>query len=305
MTASYDKKVTCGMPYRNCDNPGGRCFNGKVAGNVKHSDDVSDQNSYETVSPPKSASLSGSSSASAGGSVTIGLSTTTAFSSVYWYVAGPGESGLGSHIETDTGSSSSTTESFTYTFASDATEGDWTITAYIYNYSDSSTYETSYTVNVSGSRYTVSDNTPNCPDCTSDCSSPCSCTNSGTCGGTVTDNTPDCSYCTDGCSSCPSSDPPPSTPSTPPSTPSTPTTVSCGRSGCTDTVSSSNEHRVGPCSACGASYWSCGQHASWSENQHRLRTCRYGTCGQTWRKCTSSTPSCSSPNRQGKKCWAQ
>ena len=29
------------------------------------------------------------------------------------------------------------------------------------------------------------DNTPNCPDCTSDCSSPCSCTNSGTCGGTV------------------------------------------------------------------------------------------------------------------------
>ena len=29
------------------------------------------------------------------------------------------------------------------------------------------------------------DNTPNCQDCTSDCSSPCSCTNSGTCGGTV------------------------------------------------------------------------------------------------------------------------
>ena len=29
------------------------------------------------------------------------------------------------------------------------------------------------------------DNTPNCQDCTSDCSSPCNCTNSGTCGGTV------------------------------------------------------------------------------------------------------------------------
>lgn len=30
------------------------------------------------------------------------------------------------------------------------------------------------------------DNTPNCQDCTSHCSSPCSCTNSGTCNGTVT-----------------------------------------------------------------------------------------------------------------------
>ena len=29
------------------------------------------------------------------------------------------------------------------------------------------------------------DNTPNCSDCTSDCSSPCICSNSGTCGGTV------------------------------------------------------------------------------------------------------------------------
>ena len=50
-----------------------------------------------------------------------------------------------------------------------------------------------------------SDDTPNCPDCTSHCSSPCSCSNSGTCNGAVVDNTPDCSYCTDGCSSCQSS----------------------------------------------------------------------------------------------------
>ena len=57
---------------------------------------------------------SGSSSVSAGDSYTVGLTTTTAFSSVYWYVAGPGDSGLGSHVETDTGGSSSTTESFTY-----------------------------------------------------------------------------------------------------------------------------------------------------------------------------------------------
>lgn len=32
---------------------------------------------------------------------------------------------------------------------------------------------------------TPADGTPNCPDCTSHCSSPCSCTNSGTCNGTV------------------------------------------------------------------------------------------------------------------------
>ena len=37
----------------------------------------------------------------------------------------------------------------------------------------------------SGSQLPPTDNTPNCPDCTSDCSSPCNCTNSGTCGGTV------------------------------------------------------------------------------------------------------------------------
>ena len=34
------------------------------------------------------------------------------------------------------------------------------------------------------------DNTPNCQDCTSDCSSPCSCTNSGTCGGSSSGSCP-------------------------------------------------------------------------------------------------------------------
>ena len=82
-------------------------------------------------------------------------------------------------------------------------------------------------------------------------------------------------------------------------------TVSCGRSACTVSVSSSNEHRVGPCSACDGSYWSCSWSASYWENQHRVRTCRYGTCGQSWQRCISSTPNCSSPNRPGKKCWAQ
>ena len=36
-TSSYDR-VTCNMAYRNCDNPGGRCFNGSSAGNQPHND---------------------------------------------------------------------------------------------------------------------------------------------------------------------------------------------------------------------------------------------------------------------------
>ena len=43
-----------------------------------------------------------------------------------------------------------------------------------------------------------SDLTPNCPDCTSHCSSPCSCTNSGTCDGTAsTPSTPTYHACGD------------------------------------------------------------------------------------------------------------
>ena len=35
------------------------------------------------------------------------------------------------------------------------------------------------------SQYPPTDDTPDCPDCTSHCSSPCSCSNSGTCNGSV------------------------------------------------------------------------------------------------------------------------
>ena len=85
--------------------------------------------------------------------------------------------------------------------------------------------------------------------------------------------------------------------------PPPPTTVSCRRSACNASVSSSTEHRVGPCSACGSSYWSCGTYASYSENQHRSRTCRRSGCGNTWQRCTSSTPSCNAKSGSG--CWAQ
>ena len=166
-----------------------------------------------------------------------------------------------------------------------------------------------------------SDGTPNCPDCTSHCSPPCLCSNSGTCNGTVSYHAcgehettvsgdhslqASCSLTNASGQSCtvtsfyacqshtcvfPAPPPPPPT-------------VSCGRSGCSESVSSSNEHRVGPCSGCSQSYWSCSWSASYWENEHRLRTCRYGTCGNTWRRCQSSTPNCLSPNRQGERCWA-
>ena len=134
-----------------------------------------------------------------------------------------------------------------------------------------------------GSQPPPTDNTPNCPDCTSDCSSPCSCTNSGTCGGTVVT-------------------PPPSP------EPEPPTTVACGRSACTESVSSSKQHKSNPCAA-GHTYWTCNPTvnvANWL-NKHRVRTCRYNECGRSWQQCvTGTTPICNKPYRKqnGLKCWA-
>ena len=219
-------KTPCPGDYRNCTRFV-RSHATLIPARNMRSMCLPSESSSSSSSASKSGSISGSSSASAGDSVTVGLTTTTAFSSVYWYVAGPGDSGLGSHVETDTGGSSSTTESFTYTFDSSAS-GDYVITAYIYNYSDASVYEVSHTVSVSDSSYTVSDDTPNCSDCTSHCSSPCSCTNSGTCNGSV--------YT------------PPSTPSTPPSTPSTPPSENCWCDGESVDVT---------CTKCGATYHIC------------------------------------------------
>ena len=50
----------------------------------------------------------------------------------------------------------------------------------------SSYYKCSPHIHDYSSSSSPTDNTPNCSGCTSDCSSPCSCTNSGTCGGTAT-----------------------------------------------------------------------------------------------------------------------
>ena len=168
---------------------------------------------------------------------------------------------------------------------------------------------------------TPTDGTPNCPDCTSHCAPPCLCSNSGTCNGTVSYHVcgehettvsgdhslqASCSLTDANGNSCTVTNfyACQSHTCVFPAPPPPPPTVSCGRSGCSASVSSANEHRVGPCTACGGSYWSCSWSASYWANEHRLRTCRYGTCGQTWRRCQSSTPNCLSPNRQGERCWA-
>ena len=90
---------------------------------------------------------SGTYSAEAGDSHTAYYSTSSPYSSVYWYVKTPSETGLGTTQEIDQGDGSTTTASFTYTFPT-GKKGDYTITAYMYD-SDSSVYEDSYTVSVS------------------------------------------------------------------------------------------------------------------------------------------------------------
>ena len=66
---------------------------------------------------------------------------------MYWYVRAPNESGLGTNVETDTGNSTTTTASLTYTFPSSASD-DYVITAYVYP-QEGDVYQLSYTVSVS------------------------------------------------------------------------------------------------------------------------------------------------------------
>ena len=239
---------TCPDSFRRCM---GHTRKHTTSKQTEHSDVADISDTSNKVSP--SASLSGSSSASAGGSVTIGLSTTTAFSKVYWYVAGPGDSSLGTNVETDTGGSSSTTESFTYTIPSSASSGDtYTVTAYIYNYSDNSIYQESYSVSVSGSSssYTPpSDTTPSPPSYT-----------------------------------------PPSTPSTPPPPAkvscahSNCTEMVSSRTSHRESCGS-GQHYYWPGCPNNTNWWS-------QDSTHALKTCRRVGCSNTWRRCLTPTPSC-------------
>ncbi len=77
---------------------------------------------------------------------------------------------------------------------------------------------------------------------------------------------------------------------------------SCGRSGCSETVSSSTEHSA-TC-ASGHSYWTCKPS---DVSLHRTRTCRLSTCGKSWERCSTpgGTPLCDDPGRRsrGLPCW--
>ncbi len=77
---------------------------------------------------------------------------------------------------------------------------------------------------------------------------------------------------------------------------------SCGRSGCTQTVSSSTQHSA----TCGSghSYWTCNPS---DVSLHITRTCRYSECGKSWERCSTvgGTPLCDYPWRKerGLPCW--
>ena len=78
--------------------------------------------------------------------------------------------------------------------------------------------------------------------------------------------------------------------------------VSCGRSACTQTVSSSTQHSA-TC-ASGHSYWTCNPSDVY---HHITRTCKYSACGKSWERCSTvgGTPICDLPWRKGKgwSCW--
>ena len=144
------------------------------------------------------------------------------------------------------------------------------------------------------------DDTPNCQDCTSHCSSPCSCTNSGTCNGTMTDNTPNCSGCTSHCSSpCNCSDSGTcngtvAAPPTPTPTPPSPTLCPADEwTGCGSTTSHAK--------TCGGGhlYYTCNPSAV--AEHAPSRECRRSGCDNTWARCQKA-PMCDVWS--GNKCWA-
>ena len=120
----------------------------------------------------------------------------------------------------------------------------------------------------------TTDNTPDCPDCSSDCSYPCSCTNSGTCGGS--DNTPDCSSCTNGCSSCDEDDDDDDDDG-----------VLCPANAWTNCGNTTSDATT--CIG-GHTYYTCNRNAV---DRHQSRTCARPNCSSTFSKCTNGDRTCS------------
>ena len=178
------------------------------------------------------------------------------------------------------------------------------------------------------SQYPPTDNTPNCSSCTSHCSSPCRCSNSGTCNGTVlyhpcsvhetsvsgdhslqascssTDSNGN--YCTVtnfyACDSHthsypapPPTPPPPPPPEPEPPPPPSPTLCPANAwTGCGSTTSHAK--------TCGGghTYYTCNPSAV--AYHAPSRTCRRSGCGNTWAQCQMA-PSCNTWT--GNKCWAR
>ena len=103
---------------------------------------------YRNVPASLSPSEPGVYTAFAGGSHTANVSVPSGWTSIYWYLKSPSESGLGtsqSSVSNSTGNS--TTASYTYSFPS-GVSGDYVLTAYT-TLSDNTVVQPSYTVTVS------------------------------------------------------------------------------------------------------------------------------------------------------------
>ena len=175
---------------------------------------------------------------------------------------------------------------------------------------------------------TPTDGTPNCPDCTTHCSSPCLCTNSGTCNGSMSyhacgqhetsvsgdhsNGTYTCSIhsgykCQEShdhktyISSCTQTDSNGNT-----CTNSSgyyecsqhshtypPSLVACGGAawtGCTTSVSSRTEHKVESCSNCGNHYWTCMSGAV--DRHTNVLTCKRSGCRMSLTRCQNGPEAC-------------
>ena len=163
----------CNEPYRNCNNP--RYPHRWTT--TRHS-----QGGGLIIGP-----LDGLLNAVPGGSHTASLNVPSGYQYVYWYLAGPSDTGLGTNVETDTGTGSTASASFSWSVPSDAS-GDYVITAYTY-LSDWSVVQSSYTVSVgSGSSTDTTDTTTTDTSSTTDDSSTSSTTDDDSSSSSTTDD---------------------------------------------------------------------------------------------------------------------
>ena len=150
----------CPKKFRHCKNPS---CDFRIKGERGHSDGTQSNppsgvanltaESHLIDDPPSTStatltSSDGSNTATAGSSFTVNVSVSSGWTSIYWYMKSPSQSGIGtsvSNVSDSTGNS--TTGSYTYSFPSGAS-GDYVLTAYI-TLSDFTIVQPSCTVSVS------------------------------------------------------------------------------------------------------------------------------------------------------------